>query len=96
MRIVAETLEPAASTSEVARRRQVCAQQVFGWSRQARLNPAVRSVGSDERSEPSFVPLVPDAAAPAKDAVPVRSSAVIEITVASAAVWVASVWMANC
>jgi len=30
-RIVAETLVPGARESEVARRWQLCAQQVFGW-----------------------------------------------------------------
>src|ERR1700734_2947865 len=32
-RIVAETLVPGARVSEVARRGQVCSQQVFGWRR---------------------------------------------------------------
>ena len=32
-RIVAETLLPGARVSEVARRWQVCSQQVFGWRR---------------------------------------------------------------
>ena len=32
-RIVAETLVPGARVSEVARRWQVCSQQVFGWRR---------------------------------------------------------------
>ncbi len=36
-RIVAETLEPGAVVSEVARRWQVCPQQVFGWRRGMRL-----------------------------------------------------------
>src|ERR1700722_5715701 len=35
-RIVAETLEPGARVAEVARRWQVCSQQVFGWRRAAR------------------------------------------------------------
>jgi transposase len=34
-RIVAETLVPGASVSEVARHWQVCAQQVFTWRREA-------------------------------------------------------------
>ena len=36
--IVAETLEPGARVSEIARRWQVCPQQVFGWRRQAQLD----------------------------------------------------------
>ena len=39
-RIVAETLEPGAVVAEVARRWQVCAQQVFTWRRELRANPA--------------------------------------------------------
>src|SRR4051794_4961546 len=35
-RIVAETLAPGTSVSEVARRWQVCPQQVFAWRREAR------------------------------------------------------------
>src|ERR1700693_5247716 len=35
-RIVAETLLPGARVSEVARRWQVCSQQVFGWRRAMR------------------------------------------------------------
>jgi len=37
-RIVAEKLEPGARVAEVARRWQVCPQQVFGWRREARQN----------------------------------------------------------
>src|SRR5690242_11061218 len=40
-RIVAETLEPGASVSEVARRWQVCPQQVFG--RRPGSGPAAKS-----------------------------------------------------
>ncbi len=43
-RIVAETLVPGARVSEVARRWQVCSQQVFGWRR------AMRQDG-DERAD---------------------------------------------
>ena len=35
-RIVAETLVPGARVSEVARRWQICSQQVFGWRRAMR------------------------------------------------------------
>jgi transposase len=34
-RVIAETLVPGARVSEVARRWQVCSQQVFGWRRAA-------------------------------------------------------------
>ena len=35
-RIVAETRQPGATVTEVARRWQVCPQQVWGWRREAR------------------------------------------------------------
>src|SRR6478672_9378173 len=35
--IVAETLEPGAVVTEIARRWQVCPQQVFGWRHEMRL-----------------------------------------------------------
>src|SRR5581483_294881 len=37
-RIVAETLVAGARVSEVARRWQLCPQQVFGWRREARVD----------------------------------------------------------
>jgi transposase len=46
-RIVAETLEPGAVIAEVARRWQVCSQQVFTWRREMRHS-----------APPSFVPIV--------------------------------------
>jgi transposase len=56
-RIVAETLVPGASVSDVARRWQVSAQQVFGWRREARAGLLALPM-----AEPSFVPIVPDMA----------------------------------
>ena len=52
-RIVAETLAPGAVVSEVARRWQVCPQQVFGWRRAMRHAPVALS----------FAPIVAEAAA---------------------------------
>lgn len=46
-RIVAETLEPGAVVADIARRWQVCPQQIFGWRRERRASSAL-----------SFVPLV--------------------------------------
>ena len=64
-RVVAETLIEGASISEVARRWQVCPQQVFTWRREARAGhlvlpseAAVRSGGS------GFVPIVSEERAP--------------------------------
>jgi transposase len=52
-RIVAETLEPGAAVSVVARRHGLTPQQLFGWRREARK----RSEASDAAG-PSFVPAV--------------------------------------
>lgn len=51
--IVAETLEPGASVSVVARRHDLTPQQLFAWRREARQ----RTVAS-EAPAPSFVPAV--------------------------------------
>ena len=54
-RIVAETLVPGARVSEVARRWQICSQQVFGWRRTMRQDlPNVAGT----TTTPSFVPIV--------------------------------------
>jgi transposase len=53
-RIVAETLEPGAVVAEVARRWQVCPQQVFTWRREMRSGPAAPL---------GFVPIVAEAPA---------------------------------
>lgn len=89
-RIVAETLLPGARVSEVARRWQVCPQQVFGWRREARVavlaEPAMKTVSLS----PSFVPIVTEtspAAAP-PDAAP--ATPVIEVRLAGAVVRVVS------
>ena len=61
-RVVAETLEPGAVVTEVARRWQISPQQLFDWRRQARI-------GSSKIPSPvvaDFVPIVaePSVAAP--------------------------------
>jgi transposase len=89
-RVVAETLEPGARVSEIARRWQICPQQVFGWRRQARLDLAGSRSEPAPCSLPPFVPLVAEAAPTAKVAVPTPPSAVIEIKLAGAAVRVVS------
>ena len=85
-RIIAETLEPGARVSEIARRWQVCPQQVFGWRRQARLDLSGSRTEPAACSLPPFVPLVAAAAPTAKVAVPTPASAAIEIKLAGAAV----------
>jgi transposase len=62
--IVAETLRAGATVTEVARRRQVCPQQVWGWRRQAREGlltlPAEAASGAGLAN---FVPIVMEAPA---------------------------------
>ena len=97
-RIVAEALVPGAVVSAIARRWQVCPQQVFGWRRAARaggLAPPTKPAG------PAFVPIVSAAACPmvteaapptpAMTAPPVSPSVpAVEVTLAGAVVRVAS------
>jgi transposase len=83
--IIAETLEPGANVSEVARRWQICPQQVFGWRRDARDEAAqVRATVATSRQD--FVPIIaqslPSVSAPA--AAP--SAGIIEIRIADAVV----------
>ncbi len=69
-RVVAESLAPGARPSEVARRWQICSQQVFAWRREARAGllalPAQGGVvvppGLDFvpiHAEPALLPAVP-------------------------------------
>ncbi len=76
-RIVAETLEPGAVVAEVARRRQVCPQQVFAWRREMRVGATARL---------DFVPIVPAITSPTPEpaATVARSSPVIELQLAGA------------
>ena len=57
-RIVAEALVPGARVSEVARRWQICSQQVFDWRRTMRQD--LPSVAGTARTA-SFVPIVSEA-----------------------------------
>ena len=96
-RIVAEALAPGAVVSAIARRWQVCPQQVFGWRRAARaggLAPPTKPAG------PAFVPIVAAAArpmvteaappTPAMTVAPVASAApAVEVALAGAVVRVA-------
>jgi transposase len=51
-RVVAETLVVGANVSEVARRWQVCPQQVFGWRREMRADQAKAAAGAMVSSPP--------------------------------------------
>src|SRR4051794_7785870 len=62
---VAETLRPGAKVSEVARRWQVCPQQLFGWRRQAlREGDGHRGTEAVDDRHATFVPLVMEAQPP--------------------------------
>ena len=60
-RIVAETLRPGVRVSEVARRWQVCPQQVFGWRQQARLAADIPAGEPCTQPAARFVPIVTEA-----------------------------------
>lgn len=81
-RIVAETLEPGAVVAEVARRRQVCPQQVFTWRREMRGSAA---------GWLDFVPILPAISMPLAEpaAAPARSSPSIDVDLARAVLRVA-------
>ena len=95
-RIVAETLVPGAVVSAIARRWQVCPQQVFGWRRAARAGDVALPTGSDG---PAFVPIVSAAPrplvaetappTPAMTVPPVPPAPAVEVTLAGAVVRVA-------
>jgi transposase len=79
-RIVAESAEPGAVVTEVARRWQVSPQQVFDWRRQARQ--ALEATAAP--TEPAFVPVVPEQPGPPAAAMPARPTASIEVKLAGA------------
>src|SRR3954453_18288905 len=91
-RIVEETLAPGARVSEVARRWQVCSQQVFGWRRA--VCRAVTPVGTKgpQTPAPDFVPIMTGVtpSAPAQRATPPSAAPVIEVKLAGAVVRVVS------
>ena len=88
-RIVAETVVPGARVSEVARRWQICSQQVFGWRRAMRQD--VSSVpGEPTQAPPSFVPIVSEAIPAATVQRAVSVGVGIEVKLAGAVVRVSS------
>jgi transposase len=91
-RIVEETLAPGARVSEVARRWQVCSQQVFGWRRAACRAVTAVTTKRSQAPAPDFVPIMTDVAppSPAQRATPPSATPVIEVALAGAVVRVAS------
>lgn len=85
-RIVAETVQPGAVVTEVARRWQVTPQQVFDWRRQARKALAAATA----LAEPAFVPIVAETPALSlPEPAPARATSSIEIKLAGAVLRVA-------
>ena len=91
--VVAESLAPGARPSEVARRWQICPQQVFAWRREARagLLALPEQGGMAVPPGPDFVPIHAEPAlppaAPVAGPVPAPvSPPVIEVEVAGAVV----------
>ena len=87
-RIIAETAQPGAVVTEVARRWQVSPQQVFDWRRQARKALAAATAPA----QPAFVPIVaetPPPSSPEPVAAPARATPAIEVKLAGAVLRVA-------
>ena len=88
--VVAESLAPGARPSEVARRWQICPQQVFAWRREARagLLALPAQVGVAVPPGPDFVPIRAEPALPPAPVSPsvLGSPPVIEVEVAGAVV----------
>ena len=89
-RIVAETLVPGARVSEVARRWQVCARQVFGWRRAMRQDMPSLAGTATTLATPSFVPIVSEAIPTAAVRRAASAAAGIEVELAGAVVRVSS------
>src|SRR5258707_7790470 len=87
-RIIAETLAPGARVSEVARRWQVCSQQVLGWRRAARRDMITARATTAAPVSSGFVPIV--TAANPDTTVPHATAPMIEIRLAGAVVRIAS------
>jgi transposase len=87
-RIIAETLLPGARVSEVARRWQVCSQQVFGWRRAARRDVRTVPATSSMPASSGFVPIVTETVP--VTTVPPTSAPAIEVRLAGAVVRVVS------
>jgi transposase len=89
-RIVGETLVPGARVSEVARRWQVCSQQVFSWRRAARQDMTTTPARTAKSVSPDFVPIVSEVMSAAPVPRAASAAPVIEVKLAGAVVRVVS------
>jgi transposase len=87
--VVRETLVPGARVSEVARRWQVDAQQVYRWRHRDGVTHS-RTMPRNDAAESAFVPIVTDAMPVGKAPAAASASPVIEIRLAGAVVRVVS------
>jgi transposase len=85
-RIIEETLMPGARLSEVARRWQVCPQQIYGWRRATCRD--VKATGSEPLG---FVPIVSEVVSPPPAPRAASTAPVIEIRLAGAVVRVSAI-----
>jgi transposase len=86
-RIVGETLAPGARVSEVARRWQVCSQQIYGWRRGVCQDVKAEPPKLTGSAAPGFIPIVRELVPPATAARTVSAAAAaIEIKLAGAVV----------
>jgi transposase len=93
-RIVSETLAPGARVAEVARRWQLCPQQVFGWRREARHEGSVVCARPASPAKVDFVPILaeaPPTEPPSRAAVAAVVAPVIEVRLAGAVVRVSGI-----
>ena len=85
-RAVAETLRPGAKVSEVARRWQICPQQLFGWRRQVLREGGTQcAVEAADDRHAAFVPLIMDAP-PSPSSASASAAPAIEVRLAGAVV----------
>jgi transposase len=89
-RAVAETLAPGARVSDVARRWQICPQQVHAGRRAMRSDVVTTVDNTSACSAPNFVPIITEAVPAAAAASPRLVATVVEIQLADAVVRVAS------
>jgi transposase len=89
-RIVEESLVAGARVSEVARRWQVCSQQVFGWRRAARQNSRTVAMKTTGAAALAFVPITTAAPQPAPVGRATPPPPVIEVKLAGATVRIVS------
>ena len=89
-RIVAEALLPGARVSDVARRWQLCSQQIFTWRREARSDLAPIPRAPVAPSVATFVPIITEATAAPSAPAETSAPPAIEVKLAGAVVRVAS------